>query len=108
MLISPGFLLFLIEDREGYSPAFIREVWEEHRISCYTYNKYPKEDWEESEFQEYSVRLHNGEEVIMKLAERRTFLGKHIWVSEIRKLTESGHQTALISTDYETGIQNWQ
>ena len=36
----------------------------------------------------------------MKLAERGTFLGGKLWVREIRKLTESGHQTAIISTDY--------
>jgi hypothetical protein len=96
----------IIFDREGYSPVFIKEVWEKHRISCYTYNKYPKEDWPESEFSEHIVRLHNGEEVIKNLGERGTFIGKKIWVREIRKLTESGHQTAVISTDYETKAQD--
>jgi hypothetical protein len=96
----------LIFDREGYSPVFIKELWEKHRISCYTYNKYPKEDWAEAEFTEHRVRLHNGEEVIKNLGERGTFIGKQIWVREIRKLTESGHQTAVISTDYETKAQN--
>jgi hypothetical protein len=96
----------ILFDREGYSPVFIKEVWEKYRISCYTYNKYPKADWPESEFSEHIVRLHNGEEVIKNLAERGTFIGKKIWVREIRKLTESGHQTAVISTDYETKAQN--
>ncbi len=40
----------IIFDREGYSPAFFREMWEEHRIACITYHKYPKETWPESWF----------------------------------------------------------
>jgi len=32
-------------------------------------------------------------------AERGTFLGGKRWVREIRKLTASGHQTAVLSTD---------
>ncbi|RLA50636.1 MAG: hypothetical protein DRQ98_12600, partial [Gammaproteobacteria bacterium] len=31
----------LVFDREGYSPEFFKEMWEKHRISCITYNKYP-------------------------------------------------------------------
>jgi transposase-like protein len=42
--------------------------------------------------------LDQGEE----LAERGVFLGKTLWIREIRKLTESGHQTAIISTDYQS------
>ncbi len=42
----------------------------------------------------------------MKLAERGTFIGKQLWVREIRKLTASGHQTSIISTDYELEDRN--
>lgn len=38
----------LIFDREGYSPAFFAEMWEQ-RIACQTYHKYPKDDWPEAE-----------------------------------------------------------
>jgi hypothetical protein len=38
----------------------------------------------------------------MKLAERGTFLGGEVWVREIRKLTATGHQTAILSTDYRS------
>lgn len=34
----------------------------------------------------------------MQLAERGTFLGGQVWVREIRKLTDTGHQTAILST----------
>ncbi|MCP4983831.1 MAG: hypothetical protein GY935_25430, partial [Gammaproteobacteria bacterium] len=40
--------------------------------------------------------------VDMRLAERGTFLGGKVWVREIRKLTESGHLTAVLSTDYRS------
>ncbi|MBP90785.1 MAG: hypothetical protein CMJ64_29425 [Planctomycetaceae bacterium] len=35
----------IIFDREGYSPAFFKEMWQTHRIACITYHKYPKEAW---------------------------------------------------------------
>jgi predicted nucleic acid-binding Zn-ribbon protein len=38
----------------------------------------------------------------MQLAERGTFLGGKVWVREIRKRTDSGHQTAVLSTDYRS------
>lgn len=93
----------LIFDREGYSPAFFREMWE-HRIACQTYHKYPGEDWPDCEFQEYKVALSDGHTVSMKLAERGTYLSKTLWVREIRKLSETGHQTAVISTDYASNL----
>ena len=89
----------LVFDREGYSPGFMLRMWIK-RIACLTYRKYPGEDWQEWEFHEQKVSLVSGHIVEMKLAERGTFLGGKLWVREIRKLTESGHQTAIISTDY--------
>jgi len=94
----------LVFDREGYSPVFFKQMWEEHRIACMTYHKYPKEDWPEEEFQErIGLGLH-GEEIKMKLAERGSYLGekrKGIWVREVRKLNKSGHQTTIVSTEYK-------
>jgi len=93
----------IIFDREGYSPAFFRRMWQEHRIACITYHKYPKGAWPEEEFVETEVLLPNGERVSMKLAERGSWIGGRrdgLWVREVRKLTSSGHQTSLISTAY--------
>ena len=93
----------LVFDREGYSPNFFEEMWVKHRIACMTYNKYPKDDWDLNEFHEQTGYSINGEEVKMKIAERGTLLGKpdrQIWVREIRKLTDSGHQTSIICTEY--------
>jgi hypothetical protein len=78
-------------------------MWQEHRIACITYHKFPKEDWPEGEFSEVPITLAHGEVVTLKLAERGSWIGdrRHgLWVREIRKLTESGHQTSLISTGY--------
>ena len=36
----------------------------------------------------------------MRLAERGSCLTNGLWVREIRKLTDSGHQTAILATDY--------
>ena len=94
----------LVFDREGYSPAFFKEMWQTHRIACITYHKYPKDAWPQEEFADIQVTLPRGESVWMKLAERGSWIGgkkEGLWVREIRKLTASGHQTSLISSAYE-------
>jgi len=51
------------------------------------------------------VQLAHGEIVKMSLAEMGTCIGsgkKRVWVREIRRLTESGHQTSIIGTVFET------
>ena len=97
----------LVFDREGYSPVFFRDMWRDHRIGCITYHKHPAADWPESSFTEQAVCMPRGETVTMKLAERGSLVGTTpdtIWLREVRKLTESGHQTSLISTAY--GIEH--
>ena len=93
----------LLFDREGYSPAFFEDMFLRHRIACITYNKYPGEDWPQDEFVEEEVAFKNGEKVVMKVAERRIVHSELIWFREIRKLTESGHQTSVLSTNYKSG-----
>jgi hypothetical protein len=51
-------------------------------------------------FKEQEIKLHNGEVVRMMLAERSMKLSKVVSVREIRRLTQSGHQTAIITTDF--------
>ena len=101
---APDLHLFVIVfDREGYRPAFFKEMWHTHRIACTTYHKYPKDPWPETEFRHTEITLANGERMSMKLAERGSWIGSRrdgLWVREVRKLTESGHQTSLISTTY--------
>ena len=91
----------IVFDREGYSPEFFKEMWQTHRVACITYHKFPKDDWPTTEFVDCETTLPNGERLSLKLAERGAWIGgkkKGLWVREIRKLTESGHQVSLIST----------
>jgi hypothetical protein len=93
----------IVFDREGYSPAFLREMWQQHRIACISYHKFPKEAWPESWFADTHVTMPNGEVVTMKLAEMGSWMGSRqegLWVREVRKRTATGHQTSLISTAY--------
>ncbi|HLN30680.1 MAG TPA: hypothetical protein VK395_23265 [Gemmataceae bacterium] len=93
----------IVFDREGYSPAFFKEMWQTHRIACITYHKYPKDAWPADEFTEVETTLPNGERVKLQLAERGTWIGDKkngLWVRETRKLTTSGHQVSLISTAF--------
>ncbi len=94
----------LVFDREGYSPEFFLKM-KEKRIACLTYHKYPGADWPQEEFICCQVTLSNGAQVEMHLAERGVFLGKKLWVREIRKLTESGHQTSILSTNYISALE---
>ena len=89
----------LVFDREGYSPQFLQRM-KHQRVACVTYHKFPGEDWSAEEFIACPVRLQSGELVAMELAERGTRLSNNLWVREVRKRTASGHQTAVITTDY--------
>lgn len=100
----------IIFDREGYSPEFFRQMWQQHRIACISYHKYPRDDWPEDWFVDTEVSMPSGETLSMKLAEMGSWIGdpkKGLWVREVRKLTKSGHQTSLISTAYGSiGLQD--
>jgi hypothetical protein len=95
----------LIFDREGYSPTLFKELWEDKHIACQTYRKGSYEDWPADEFLPTQVRLKNGQTVIWKLAERGLLLGSKksecSWVREVRKLSERGHQTSVLSTNFK-------
>jgi hypothetical protein len=89
----------LVYDREGYSPELFEKM-RKKRIAILTYHKFPREDWRSDEFQLHSVELAGGETVTMQLAERGSQLSNHLWLREIRKLTDSGHQTSILTTNF--------
>ena len=94
----------LVFDREGYSPGFFSEMWQKHRVACITYHKHPGETWPIEWFRKHEVRMPNGEIVTMHLSEMGSMVGsgkEAVWMREVRKLTDSGHQTSLISTAFE-------
>ena len=89
----------LVFDREGYSPDFWSRL-KAKRVAILSYNKFPKQDWDVSEFSEHQVTLVNGQIVTMRLAERGTRLSNGLWLREVRKLGRQGHQTSILSTNY--------
>jgi len=102
-LADPRRHRFLIVcDREVYSPVLFAKLWTK-RIACSTYRRSPGPDWPIEEFSAETVTLTNGESVTMMLAERGVFLdtGK-LWVREVRRRTDHGHQCAIVSTDFTT------
>jgi len=97
----------LVFDREGYSIELF-EYLSEQRIAFCTYRKNVKEEWPEEEFADYEIVTPSGETEIIRLAERQTLLcgkkekgekPKEVRVREIRKKTNSGHQTSIITTN---------
>lgn len=90
----------LIFDREGYSPNFFREMWEQ-RIACQTYHKFPDADWPPHEFRQHTLTMPVGTEVTMSLAERSPHMTNGMVVREIRKLKGTGPQISVLSTDFK-------
>lgn len=95
----------IVFDREGATHKLLSDLWEK-RIGALTYRKNVKDVWPENEFMVNEVFLPGGEYTKMKLAMRETTLtsGKEsIAVTEVRRMTETGHQTAVISTAQRLG-----
>ena len=93
----------LVFDREGYSPELFAELFAK-RIAILTYQKFPKDDWPSEQFAAHRVELASGQTVTMKLSERGTRLSNNLWLREIRKLTDSGHQTAMLTTNFSAPV----
>jgi len=89
----------LVFDREGYSPEFFGEM-KQRRIAILSYHKFPGDAWAADEFSACRVQLAGGEGMTMQLAERGSRLSNGLWVREVRKLSETGRQTSILSTNY--------
>jgi transposase-like protein len=90
----------IIFDREGATHSLISQLWEK-RIAVITYRKAVKDRWPEEEFHETKVPIPGGGETRMMLKKDQTQLtatSKSLPVLEVRRLTETGHQTAIITT----------
>ena len=93
----------LIFDREGYSPALFARL-KTQRIAILTYHKHPGPDWEKHEFVPRDITHPNGETSTLLLAERGTRMSNGLWLRELRRLDETGHQTSILSTDYRSDL----
>jgi hypothetical protein len=83
-------------DREAYHPDFFIRLWIKYRIAVITYRKNVKDCWETSLFTDQTVQVLE-HAVTMQLCEMGTQLSSH-WFREIRRLSDSGHQTSVVST----------
>jgi hypothetical protein len=97
---SRGHWFTMVFDREGYSPELFAQMAKK-RIAILTYHKFPGDDWRREEFAPHSLPLAGGETVTMQLAERGSQLSNKLWLREIRKLTDSGHQTSILTTNFQ-------
>lgn len=98
--LPPGIRPFLVFDREGFSPAFLQEM-RDIKVHCVTYRKNVKDKWPDSEFRETTVGFPCGRREKMRLARRAVSLSNGMPVTEVRRLCDSGHQTALVDTSPE-------
>jgi hypothetical protein len=87
-------------DREGATHSLLAALWDK-RIGAITYRKNVTDTWPQKEFIETEVPVPGGASTRMMLAQRQTELsaGKESMpVIEVRRLTQTGHQTAVMST----------
>jgi len=88
----------LVFDREAYSPVFFKHLWENFRIAVITYRKNIKDQWEEEEFNVHYI--HTDVKSTMVLCEKQVELNG-VELREVRRLTDTGHQTSVITTNYK-------
>lgn len=95
----------IVFDREGATHSLLSQLWEQ-RIAGLTYRKNVKDQWPPEEFAVHEVPSPGGGSTLMKLATRQSQLkaGKaSMPVTEVRRLTDSGHQTAIITSAQKLG-----
>ncbi|HYH15663.1 MAG TPA: hypothetical protein VD794_10610, partial [Flavisolibacter sp.] len=111
LLQDPQLHNFMIVcDRECYSVDFFHYLWEK-RVAICTYNKNVKDKWPEQDFIEYEMIQEDGTTEKIKLSEKKITLKnndkenpKEVTCREIRKLSKSGHQTSILTTNWVLGI----
>ena len=96
---NPQLPLFtVVFDREGYDAQLFKELWEKHRIAVITYRKNVRDKWDEKEFESIKIRVIE-RDITMNICEKKT-KADAMQAREIRKLSESGHQTSVITTNF--------
>lgn len=89
-------LFVLVFDREAYHPSFFNWLWVTHKIAIITYRKNVKDIWPENDFKSVVCQVIMNK-ITMHLCEKEAVLDGHAF-REVRKLSEGGHQTAVITT----------
>ena len=96
-LVGPDRRVTLSFDREGWSPERFA-TWKGMGFDVLTYRKGKQSRWQERFFEEMTGTV-DGRTVTYRLSEREVNLSNGLKVREIRRLTDTGHQTAIITTD---------
>jgi acetolactate synthase small subunit len=96
-LVGPRRRVTIVFDREGWSPRLFAK-WKDEKFDVLTYCKGKQTRWQKRFFTLVEGRV-GGKKVAYLLAERTVKLSNGLQVREIRRLTEDGHQTAVITTD---------
>lgn len=86
----------LVFDREAYEPSWFKKLWTEHKVAVITYRKNIADKWDEKMFTTTDTQLFNNN-VTMQLCELGVKLNEQ-WFREIRKLSDNGHQTSILTT----------
>jgi hypothetical protein len=86
----------IIFDREGWSPNYFKK-WQEQKIDIITYRKGNYDEWPENCFIPVSC-VYEGKKVEYKLGERSVKIKKDLWMREVRRLCDNGHQTSIMTT----------
>ena len=95
-LVGPRRPVTVAFDREGWSPDLFAK-WKTDGFDVLTYRKGEQSQWREISFETVKGMV-GGEKVEYRLAERAVKLSNGLRVREIRRLTDDGHQTAVITT----------
>jgi len=86
----------LVFDREAYEPAWFKKLWDQYHVAVISYRKNVTDKWDEKLFHNIEAQVFNTN-VTMLLCEVGTQING-IWFREVRKLSEDGHQTSIITT----------
>ena len=95
-LVGPTRRVTIVFDREGWSPESFKR-WQGQEFDVLTYRKGKQSRWQERFFTR-RTRSIDGRKITYRLAERRVKLSNGLAVREVRRLTDDGHQTAVITT----------
>lgn len=96
-------LFTMIFDRESYEPAWFKSLLTVHHVAVITYRKNVNDKWDKDLFAPhvFSILKHR---VKAQLCERGTNING-LWFREIRKLSEGGHQTAILTTHPNLSVE---
>lgn len=93
----------LVFDREGWSPRFFARC-QEKGFDVITYRKGKYDPWPEACFSEVQSQV-GGKPITYRLGERSEWVGKTLWMREVRRLCDSGHQTSVMTTRQDLDIE---